>query len=225
MKPIYCLLTIFLFTNIHALLGQPITEENPIHLINGKLWISKDKNYVGTPLFLDQVELKGSVKLKTMIYENVYLGYDLEQGEIITTVLMEDNNKRIIAINKHVLDEISIQSTHNEYNFIRGDLISPYLNPQTYYLKIPFKKNPLFVLCKKSKKLEHKSGKLKYYQYNSIYQVRDSGVRKISSKGVLKKLLDLKNRKDVVKFIREHKLKIDAKHLDHILFLSTNFDL
>lgn len=214
-----------MFTNIHCLLGQPISKENTIHLINGKLWISKDKNYLGSPLFLDQVELKGSVKLSSMNYENVDLGYDLEQGEILTTVITENNNKRIITINKHILCEISIQSSQNEYNFIRGDLISPHLMPNTYYLKIPFKKKPLYVLIEKAKKLEHKSGKLKYYQYNSIYQVGDSGVRKVNSKGELKKLLDLKTRKDVVKFIREHKLKIDTKHLDHLLFLSTNFDL
>jgi len=203
---------------------QPIPIQNNENIINGKLWVPTILNSEGSQLFLGELQMKGYLRFDSILYHGINLGYDLEQNEVLATIITPNNTKRIIALNKSRLQEFSFMHNGQEFHFKKGALIHPGLNSKSFY-QIVSTYNLTYVIHRtKQKALKMKSRKYEYLKYNKLLIIKDNKLHPINKrKDLLNLLFDQKA--EIKKYIQLHKLKISPKHPLDIVPVILNFDL
>ncbi|RXQ92998.1 hypothetical protein EO244_11035 [Ancylomarina salipaludis] len=218
------LILIFIGSN-HCLLGQPLSKGNIKTIINGRTWVPKTSIALGEQFFLERLDLKGSLLFKGTQFDNIIFAYDILTEEIITAIETSDKTKRNIIINPCFLEGFSVADTPYEFNFLRGDLLHPKLNPDNYYQFVKFPNLRYVIKRKKYKVLKSdQSGKFKYAVANSLFLIKNNELIPLSRKGDILKIFPHK-KKEMKRFIRSNKLKIGAKTPMDAVVLLSKFDL
>ena len=203
---------------------QPIPIQDNENIINGKLWVPTILNSEGSQLFLGELQMKGYIRFDSVLYHGINLGYDLEQNEVLATIVTPNNTKRIIALNKSRLQEFSFMNNGQEFHFKKGDLIHPDLNPKSFYQVVSTYNLTYVIHREKQKVLKMKSRKYEYLKYNKLSIIKDNKIHSINKrKDLLNILYDQKT--EIKKYIQLHKLKINSKHPMDIVPVILNFDL
>jgi hypothetical protein len=219
------LIILFSLGLCNKLSGQPLSNNNIKTIINGKIWVPKTSISLGQQFFLDKMDLKGGFLFKGRQFENIKFAYDISNEEIITAIETQDNTKRDIVVNPHFLEGFSVTEKAYEFNFLRGDLIHPKLNPQAYYQIVKFHKLQYIVKRRKHRILKSdQSRKFKYVLANRLFIVKDQKLISISSKNDLLRIFPNK-KKEMKRFIRGNKLKIGTKTPMDAVVLLSQFDI
>ncbi|MCY1636302.1 hypothetical protein [Marinifilum sp. D737] len=212
---------ILAFNNI--ILAQPIPKQSIKNIINGKTWTPSLMNSENSQLFLNSLNLKGQVQMQSTIYQNVILGYDLEQDEILATIKTRNNTKRIIALNKSELEEFKFSKAGQDFHFKRGDLIHENLNENTYY-QVTITNGLVYVIHRKLIKiLRQKTSKYTFKSANNIYIIQKGLIHPIRNRRDLLKIYT-NNSSEIKKFIQQNKLKINPKHPMDIIPVVLKYD-
>lgn len=218
------------FLLIHIILGfnniifaQPIPKQSIKNIINGKTWTPSLMNSENSQLFLNSLGLKGQVQMQSTIYQNVILGYDLEQDEILATIKTRNNTKRIIALNKSELEEFKFSKGGQNFHFKRGDLIHENLNENTYY-QVTISNGLVYVIHRKLIKiLRQKTSKYSFKSDNNIYIIQKGLIHPVRNRRDLLKIYT-NNSSEIKKFIQRNKLKINPKHPMDIIPVVLKYD-
>lgn len=205
------------------LIAQPIPKQSSKNLINGKIWTPSLMNSENSQLFLNSLGLKAQLKMQSIIHQNVILGYDLEQDEILTTIETRNNTKRIIALNKSELEEFKFKKAGQDFHFKRGDLIHENLDKDTYY-QVTTNNSLVYVIHRKMIKiLRQKTSKYSFKSDNTIYIIQNGLLHQIRNRKDLLKIYT-KNSSEIKKFIQRNKLKIKPKYPMDIIPIVSNYD-
>jgi len=205
--------------------GQPLSKNDITTIINGKVWAPKASISSGEQLFLEKLNLKGSLLFKGIQFDNLEFSYDISTEEIITPVEMFDKTKKIIIVNPCFLEGFRILDSSNEYEFLRGDLLHPELSTREYYQFVQFNALKYIIKRKKIKNLKSDpSVKSQYLNSNSLFIIKDDELLTINSKSDILKIF-AHQKKEVKRFIRNKKLKISPRNPMDATVLLSHFDL
>lgn len=205
--------------------GQALSKGNLKTIINGKTWVPKTSIASGEQFFLERMDLKGSFLFKGIRFNDIQFSYDISTEKIITAIETLDKTKRNIIVNPFFLEGFTITESPYEFDFLRGDLVHPKLDPNSYYQVVKFHNIQYVVRRKKHKILKSdSSGKFKYVIANSLFIIKNTELITINNKSDILKLYPLR-KKEMKRFIRSNDLKIKTKNPMDAVVLLTKFDL
>ncbi|WP_372643256.1 hypothetical protein [Ancylomarina sp.] len=205
--------------------GQPLSKGNLKTIINGKTWVPKTSIASGEQFFLERMDLKGSFLFKGIRFDDIQFSYDISTEKIITAIETLDKTKRNIIVNPFFLEGFTVTESLYEFDFLRGDLVHPELDPKSYYQVVKFQNTQYVVRRKKHKILKSdSSGKFKYVIANSLFLIKDDELISISSRSDIFKVFP-QEKKEMKRFIRSNKLKIGTKTPMDAIVLLSKFDL
>lgn len=215
---------IFLGLN-HCLLGQPLSKSDLKTIINGKTWVPQTSVALGDQFFLEKMNLTGSLLFKGTRFDNIQFSYDISTEKLITAIKTQDKTMRNIIVNPFFLEGFSLTDTFQEFDFLRGDLIHPELNPYTYYQIVRFQNIQYIIKRKKHRILRSDSSKkFKYVTANNLFIVKNNELITVNNKVDIFKIYS-KYKKEMKRFIRTNKLKISPKKPMDMVILLSKFDL
>lgn len=220
--PFLCILLAVFCSSLSA---QNQFSNNSESITNGKLWVPSYSVAEGEQLFLSQLELTGHIKFQGKEFKNQKFFYDIVNDEIISAILTENNTKRNIVLNPYFLEGFTVFEKGQNYQFLRGDFIHDELEPDAYYQIFISAKLSYVVKYEKTRMLNSKnaSKKFKYIDNSRMYIISNQQISSIKkTKDILK--FFPQQRKEIKRFIRSQKLKINKHTPLDALPLLTKFD-
>lgn len=215
---------IFLGLNL-CLLAQPLSKKNINTIINGKTWVPQTSVASGEQFFLEKMNLTGSLLFKGTQFDNIKFSYDISTEKLITAIKTQDKTMRNIIVNPFFLEGFSVIDSSQEFDFLRGDLIHPKLDPYTYYQIVKFQNIQYIIKRKKHKILRSDSSKkFKYVTANNLFIVKNNELITVNNKVDIFKIYS-KYKKEMKRFIRNNGLKISSKKPMDMVILLSKFDL
>ncbi len=109
--------------------GNPGEATGYLPLLNGRIWYNRYSKVQGTPYFLSDQFLKGSVSFNGIKYYDLDLKYDIYNDELILRI----ENRPIIILNKEMVDHFDLFSGERIHHFINtgndtSSILSGYVN-------------------------------------------------------------------------------------------------
>ncbi|WP_372751616.1 hypothetical protein [Labilibaculum sp.] len=209
-----------------SLYAQALLSTDSENIINGKLWVPNYSIAQGEQLFLSQLELNGDLRFKGKDFKNQKFFYDITKDEIIIAIPTEDNTSRNIVLNPYFLEGFTVLEREQNYHFMRGNFIHDELQQNAYYQIFNSESLRYVVKHSKARMLNSKNASktFKYVDNSRMYIIKKQQLSKI------KKTKDILNffpqqKKEIRRFIRTHKLKINKHTPLDALPILTKFDL
>ncbi|MBW6502549.1 MAG: hypothetical protein K0B05_14255 [Bacteroidales bacterium] len=94
--------------------GNPGEAAAYLPLLNGRIWHNRYSKVQGTPYFLSDEFLKGSVSFNGIRYNDLDLKYDIYNDELILRI----ENRPVIILNKEMVDDFNLFSGDRIHHFI-----------------------------------------------------------------------------------------------------------
>lgn len=174
-------------------------------LVNGEIYYQKSLYADGTPFYLGDEWLKGSVKVNGKIHDNLFLKYNIETDQLILKASTKNGTTNAIVLNAPFIDYFYLRdnlfenSTHLENIELKSQ----------YFHKI-YEGDFIFLAIYKKTFVNDYNVKTPYGKYSNLtanhYILDSGGLVKISSKKSILAYSEGKE-KDIKKYLKSERVK------------------
>lgn len=109
------------FNRINAL--ENLSEDNLWY--HGRMYEFEIKSRLGSPYFLDEITLPGSLTYNGKVYEDLMLSYNLVMDELILWTKGDKGNMMQIVLNKYFVEKFTLSYSVNSYTFRLNSEMNP----------------------------------------------------------------------------------------------------
>ena len=184
---------------------QDSIKESQI-LYNGTVWRNKYFKIRGYQFLFSKEFLKGTISINGKTFNNINIGYDIYNDEIITPTY----HGVILQLNKEMVDSFTINFNNKTYRFIKiqEDSVKGFKG----YANVLYEgKTSVYVRYRKEIELLAVEGTFDmFYQTPSVWLVKDRIVHPVADKLDLFKALE-DNKLQIRNYIKINKLRVSKR--------------
>lgn len=178
---------------VNQFIADRDTLKEDQNLYNGKIWRNLYYMIKGDQFLFSREFLPGTVSVRGKVYTDILLKYDIYRDELITPV----DNGVILQLNKERIDSFSISFQSKTHRFLKA-LEDSTRDDRSFFNVLYNGKTSLLVrYTKKIEKMAVDGQFDEFYQISRIYLDRGKGLFQVTGK------------KDLMKFLPEHKVAIN----------------
>ncbi len=202
------------FNQINAL-------ENPFEdslWYQGRIYEFEVKSRLGTPYFLDNITLPGSLTYNGKLYENLILSYNIVIDELILWTKSDNGNMLQVVLNKYYIEKFTLSHSGKSYNFRLITETKPiYDHLKEGFYEVIYEDELSMYVRHKTKLYNNNSNLDNSYKYEKqVYLVLDGKVYVINKRrNYLNAFRD--HKKLLHKYMRQEKInfgKSESKYLN-----------
>jgi hypothetical protein len=204
-----------------------ILKSNPLYsnsndIVNGRKWV-KESGYNGSPLLKETYWPKADILYNGVHFRDIHMNYDIFKEEIIV-YYPERGQEKYVVINKDHLSGFSFNDSTLQRNRLFEYTELKGIGGKVIYEKIPTEKVSFFIRPMIEFDATPSQTILGKYTGHSLYYLNaGSGFSSFSSRSQMINLL-ANHKKEMNKYIRKQKLKINKKHPEDVVAAIKYFD-